>query len=60
MDRNQNNQNYHEDYNNDREPGFVLTQECKNIMLMLFVFSLIFFIIQFNNVYGTPSDPHDF
>jgi hypothetical protein len=45
---------------NDPHPAFELSENARNIMMILFVFSLIFFFIQYKNVYGTPTDPNDF
>ena len=43
-----------------REPnerGFELSEEAKNIMIMLFIFFLVVFFIFYKKVYGAPSDP---
>ena len=41
----------------EQRPGFELSDQAKNILLMLFVFSIILFFMQYNKVYGSPSKP---
>lgn len=41
-------------------PGFELSEETRKFLLMLFVFSIIFFLIMYQRVYGSTKDtPQD-
>lgn len=50
-----------EQYDVER-PGFRLSEETRKLMLMLFVFSIIFFLIMYQRVYGKidSKQPDDF